>query len=78
MTHCWSISDVLPPPLSNYEDTIRTDRMTPARAPNGVQIVDRRVPERAGDGLSQVTETNTNPAFPCGKARCVRGSGRTQ
>ena len=57
---------------------MRTDRMTPARAPDEVQIADGRAPERAGDGLSRVTETNTNPAFPCGKARCVRGSGRTQ
>ena len=62
-THRRSISDALPPPLSNYEDTIRTDRMTPARAPNRVQIVDRRAPERAGDGLSQVTETDANLAF---------------
>jgi hypothetical protein len=37
--------------------------MTPARAPDRVQIVDRRAPERAGDGLSQVTETDANPAF---------------
>ena len=63
-THRRSISDALPPPLSNYEDTIRTDRMTPARAQQVIeQIVDRRAPERAGDGLSQVTETDANPAF---------------
>ena len=43
---------------------MRTDRMTPARAQQVIeQIVDRRAPERAGDGLSQVTETNANPAF---------------
>ncbi len=57
---------------------MRTDRMTPARAPDEVQIADGRAPERAGDGLSQVTETDANPAFPGWKARCVHGSGRTQ
>jgi hypothetical protein len=46
---------------------MRTDRMTPARAPDEVQIADGRAPERAGDGLSQVTEpTQTSPS-PLGR-----------
>ena len=46
---------------------MRTDRMTPARAPDRVQIVGRRAPERAGDGLSRVTETTQTPPFLVGR-----------
>ena len=40
MTRRWSVSDVLPPPLAINEDAMRTDRMTPARAPD--EGADRR------------------------------------